>query len=1074
MTPNNHSVRTGHPAIGRKSLAILWALIGFATMPSPVCAVDLNGDGMDDVWQALFSTGEMGPSDDADGDAQPNIEESRAGTDPRNPKSVFQVSQMTITGTDVTVAWPSQSGKSYRVVGSPSMADGSWTPISPFLPGSATESSWMLPNLAGTNRFFRVEVTEIDSDGDGLSDWDELQLPGYDPQRIRSAQADMDDMDSYSAMAGQGPVIVGVVAKVPTAVEKDAVDGVFRITRTGGIHAVTVKFSLSGDVNTQKGSATVGDYTLRDAAGQPVEGAINIPFGVAAVDVSVRPVTDAFTETPETLTLSVASDAAYVVGTAASAAVTITDAPNTAANERLFVAYLVPVSGSSATGLATVRLQGDNATGIVGLTFNGLTTPQTTAFLDLNNGGTGTYVKGLPFGQVAANSWTVKAAAFLATDQAMLNALLAGNVSLVVNTTRNLEGEIRGNFLPAQGSTEPPPPTAPPPIETLTGDALKADVARFLTQATFGPSEAEITALKTRVETLHSGNRIAAYNTWIDEQLALEQTTLEAYARAADAQEWSLRGTDPINYTSTTGEPFYSNRRRAWWMVSLGAHDQLRQRIGFALSEIFVVSEKNSDVDSRHYGSARYYDQLAATATGNYRTLIEDISKSPVMGTYLSHLKNQKAVVDPATGAVLISPDENYAREIMQLFTIGLAALHPDGSLKLSATGTPLPTYSNADIVNLARVLTGWSFSRRHGSKANGYPEEANTNFFQSSGPRYFQASWTNPMRNFDTYHDTGSKVVLGTAIPAGLNGEQDLDAALDILFQHPNTPVFISRLLIQRLVTSNPSAGYLRRVAGVFADNGSGVRGDMRATVKAILLDPEARNTSFAGFVGFGKQKEPLVRYTQLLRAFGAFSQLPLADLATFGYPAAQLAHFAPGATRMRFSNTDTSLSQSPISSPTVFNWFLPGYSPGGSVAAAGLVAPEMQLATETAVVQSVNFHRTLLNTSGGQSGSSLVGATDLTLDNVQVSRTAWEQLYTNEIAAGRTITQAVTTIVDRLDDLLMAGRLRARYAAAPLPNPRASIIAAGVNPSNASTSDRIINILYLVSNSPEFLHQK
>jgi uncharacterized protein (DUF1800 family) len=805
-----------------------------------------------------------------------------------------------------------------------------------------------------------------------------------------------------------------------------------------------------------------------------LSGSVAIPFGVPAVDVIVRPVADPLIETPETLALSIVADGAYAVGGGGSAAVSITDAANTAANERLFVAYLVPVPGSSATGLATVRLQGDNALGSVGLSFSGLTTPQTTSFIDLNNGGTGTYVKGLPLGQVTANVWPVKAAAFLSTDQAMINALFSGNVSIVVNTTMNLEGEIRGNFLPAQGSTEPPAPTVPPPVETLTGAALKADVARFLMQATFGPTEAAIAALQSRIETVHGGDRMAAYASWIDEQFALAQTSLEAYARAADAQEWSLRGTDPLNYTSTTGEPFSSNRRRGWWMVSVGAHDQLRQRVGFALSEIFVVSEKNSEVDTRHYGSARYYDQLAAAATGNFRTLIEDISKSPIMGTYLSHLKNQKAVVDAVTGAVLISPDENYAREIMQLFSIGLVQLHPDGSLKLDSAGAPVPTYSNDDILNLARVLTGWSFSKRHGSKADGYPVQDNTNFFQSAGPRYFQASWTNPMKSFDVYHDTGAKVVLGTTIPAGLTGEQDLDAALDILFQHPNTPVFISRLLIQRLVTSNPSAGYIRRVAGVFADNGDGVRGDLRAVVKAILLDPEARHPAYAAFVGFGKQKEPLVRYTQLLRAFGAYSGLPLSALSTFGYPADQLAHFAPDARRLRFSNTDSSLSQTPLGSPTVFNWFLPGYSPGGSIAAAGLVAPEMQLANETSVVQSVNFHRTLLNTSGGQGGTSLFGATDTTLDDVRVSRAAWEQIYAAEIAAGKTSAQAVTTVVDRLDDLLTAGGLRARYASAPLPNPRASIIAAAVNPTNATTADRIINILYLISNSPEFLHQK
>jgi len=1052
-------------------LLAISVLIGFAPLAN---AVDLNGDGMDDVWQAVFLTEGSSSDEDADGDGKSNGAESAAGTDPRDPASVFHVVSTATTEGDLVVRWNSVIGKSYCVMASTTMADGSWTPVSPLVAASATETEFRVQNFTGTNQFFRVEVVDLDSDGDGLSDWAEARLPGFDAHLGQSKQSGVNDLASFSAMLGNGPRETSVTALVSTAVESESVAGVFRISRTGGLQALTVNFTLSGNTDVQKASASTADYALQTAGGQSVGGSVTIPFGEASVDLIVRPISDSIVETPETLTLTIADTAAYAVGPNANAAVTITDAANTAENERLFVAYLVPVSGSSATGIATVRLQGDNVIGRVGLSFSGLTTPQTTSFIDLNNGGTGTYVKGLPMGQVAENNWTVKAAAFLSSDQAMLNALFAGDVSLVVNTTAFLEGEIRGNFLLASGSTEPPIPAAPPPMETLAADELKSDVARFLTQATFGPTSADIEALATRVEIAHGGNRIAAYEAWIDEQLALEQTSLEAYARAADAEEWSLRGTDPINYTSTTGEPTSANRRRAWWLVSSSAHDQLRQRVGFALSQIFVVSEKNTEVDARHYASAKFYDQLSAAATGNYRSLIENITKSPIMGTYLSHLKNQKAVIDAKTGATLISPDENYAREIMQLFSIGLVALHPDGSLKLDPSGAPIPTYSNDDITNLARVLTGWSFAKRHGGKSDGYPEQDNTNFFQSGGPRYFQASWTNPMKNFDAYHDTGAKRVLGHSIPAGLSGELDLDAALDILFQHENTPTFISKLLIQRLVTSNPSAGYIRRVSSVFADNGSGVRGDLRAVIKAILLDPEARNLTSAGFVGFGKQKEPIIRYIQLLRAFGAYSQLPLASLSSFGYPASQLTHFASGATRMRFSNTDTALSQTPISSPTVFNWFLPSYSPGGRIAAAGLTAPEMQLTNETSVVQSINYHRTLLNTTNGQSGSSLVGATVGTLDDVRVSRLPWEQLYASEITAGKTITQAVTTVVDRLDDLLMSGRLRSKYASAPLPNPRASIIAAAVNPSNATTSDRIINILFLVSNCPEFLHQK
>ena len=227
-------------------------------------------------------------------------------------------------------------------------------------------------------------------------------------------------------------------------------------------------------------------------------------------------------------------------------------------------------------------------------------------------------------------------------------------------------------------------------------------------------------------------------------------------------------------------------------------------------------------VNIYHYGHANYYDMLASHVTGNFRTLLEDVSKHPIMGQYLSSLRNQKAITGPgpdgiagtADDVILVSPDENYAREVMQLFSIGLVYRHLDGSLKLDAsTGAVLPTDSNLDITNLARVFTGWAFSKNNAAAPSRANVVDNTNFTANSTSRFHQAAWTNPMKNFDPYHDTGSKVVLGSPISAGLSGEADLDAALDIIHNHPNVAPFIARLLIQRLVTSNPSAGYIYRV---------------------------------------------------------------------------------------------------------------------------------------------------------------------------------------------------------------------------------------------------------------------
>jgi uncharacterized protein (DUF1800 family) len=1055
-------------------LAMAVAFGGSVSMAS--ATLDLNANGLADVWEEKFRASLLVADDDEDGDGVSNADECRAGTNPWDPGSLLAVCEMTSTGGVPALGWYSQPGKAYRVLSTTDLALGDWTPVTAYRTADGAVMEEVLSGLpdAGGTRFFRVAVKDVDTDNDGVPDWDEHQLPGFDPLVKQSKVAGLDDLQSLENLLDGGGNTVSVSSVSPMAFEKEAVDGKIRISRSGGLRALAIHFSLTGNTNIQKGSALPADYELRDEAGGLIASPVQLPFGVEFLEVYVRPLADSLTETPELLTLTINAHDGYQTGGSASAAVTISDASNVAANERLFVAYLVPESGSSATGLATVRLKGDNASGTLSLSFSGLTSPQTTSILELGNGGAGSYIKGLPGGQVASNTWTVKAAAFLTTDQEMLEALFAGNVSAAVNTTNFLEGEIRGNFVLSTGTTEPPLPEVPPEYETLAGEALKRDVARFLTQATFGPKESDITALINQIENTHAGDRIAGYRAWVQNQFALDQTSLEAYTRAADTQEFFLLGTDPVNYTSQGGaNPGTSNRRRAWWTVSAGAHDQLRQRLAFALSQIFVISEKTTEINNRHYALANYYDQLGARSTGNFRNLLDYVSKSPMMGSYLSHLKNQKATYHPTTGAVIVSPDENYAREIMQLFTIGLVALHPDGSLKLDADGLPIPTYSNADITELARIFTGWSFSRRHGSKAANYPEEENTNFNQSSGPAYFQASWLNPMKNFATYHDTGAKTVLGQPIPAGLDGQADLDAAHDILFHHDNVGPFISRLLIQRLVTSTPSSGYLYRVAQKFADDGTGVRGNLAAVVEAILLDPEARNLTVADNVGFGKQKEPIVRYMQLIRAYDAASQLPISDLSAFGFSADQLNNYPAGATRLRYSNSDNAIGQSPQASPTVFNWYQSGYSPGGAITEAGLVAPEMQITNETQVVTAINFSYTLVNSTNGQSGTTLPGASTA-LDDVRVSRVPWENFYTAEIAAGKTPIQAITALVDRLDLLLMGGRLKSKYGVAPLPNPRSSIIDSATRLSTTSTADRITNVLYLMSNTPEFLHQK
>jgi uncharacterized protein (DUF1800 family) len=345
--------------------------------------------------------------------------------------------------------------------------------------------------------------------------------------------------------------------------------------------------------------------------------------------------------------------------------------------------------------------------------------------------------------------------------------------------------------------------------------------------------------------------------------------------------------------------------------------------MAFALSEIFVVSDLSLLVTS-HEGMTNYYDLLVTHALGNYRDLLKTVTLSPMMGAYLSMARNQKP--NPATGS---EPDENYAREVMQLFSIGLNQLHPDGSLKLGADALPIPTYSQADIVGLARVFTGWGFY---------YAGTAPNGWFQW-GPR----DDINPLMQYPEFHDTGAKTILnGTAIPAGLTGAQELELAVDAIFNHPNVGPFIARQLIQRFVTSNPSPGYIYRVAQVFNNNGSGVRGDLFATLRAILLDYEARAAAPLNTISYGKQREPLLRVSHMLRALNV--QPP-----------------RPGDSRL-FIALHNALPQAALHAPSVFNFFQPDYRHPGAISRAGLFSPEFQLTSEVGTIGYTNFNHASL----------------------------------------------------------------------------------------------------------------
>lgn len=524
----------------------------------------------------------------------------------------------------------------------------------------------------------------------------------------------------------------------------------------------------------------------------------------------------------------------------------------------------------------------------------------------------------------------------------------------------------------------------PVPTETTT----TAQAARFLQQASFGANDASVNEVVAR-----------GIGGWIEWQFGLPQSLHRAHMEAV------------IDPAVGQGR-FRDNLLDSFWKQAITGADQLRQRVVFALSEIFVVSQVNGAVGDRPRGHADYLDMLGRNAFGNFRQLLEAVSLHPIMGLYLSHLRNQKE--SPTTGRV---PDENYAREVMQLFTIGLVQLNDDGSEKRDAGGHGLPTYGNEDISGLARVFTGWSWAG---------PDNSNARFFGNSSASDPDRDVL-PMQPYPQYHSTAEKRFLGVTIPAGADARAGLKVALDTLFNHPNTPPFIGRQLIQRLVTSNPSPGYVGRVAAAFRDNGRGVRGDMKAVLRAILLDGEARAAASAEDPRFGKLREPVLRLAAWARAFDATS--------------------ASGEYRIRStSNASSQLGQSPLRAESVFNFFRPGFVPANTqIADAGLVAPEFQITGETSVAGYINFMRNVVNNGVGQSTDVRSG-------------------YAAEIAlAGDT-----AALLDRVDLLLTGRRLRAASRAAI----RAAIEAITPTAANAN-ANRAKLAVFLTMVAPEFLVQ-
>ncbi len=525
------------------------------------------------------------------------------------------------------------------------------------------------------------------------------------------------------------------------------------------------------------------------------------------------------------------------------------------------------------------------------------------------------------------------------------------------------------------GGSSPPPPPPPPPAVTM------AAAYQFLNQASFGATPDEATNV------INLG-----YAAWIDQQLV----------KPASLQLPHLRSLPP----PVPRGLLHGDRVDVWFRNVINGDDQLRQRVAFALSEIMVVSQLGALIDAP-YSVADFHDKLAEHAFGNYRDLLQTVTLHPAMGIYLSMLGNEKP--NPSLN---IRPDENYARELMQLFSIGLTELNEDGTPALDSANREIPTYDQAVIEGFAHVFTGWNYA--------GAPsfEQAQQN----------DNNQTVPMQLYDLFHDGGQKTLLnGFVIPANQNGDTDLAMALDNIFNHPNVGPFIAIRLIQRLVSSNPSPGYVSRVAAVFNDNGNGERGDLGAVVRATLLDDEARPPLHMEIDG--KLKEPLLRLTQLWRAYDGASQSGAFPLGP--------AYFIFG--------------QGPQQAPSVFNFFSPFYAPPGEIRDLRLVAPELQIATEYQNTFITNYF--FLLTFNWNSAAAAPGPDDVLID------------ISNELSVAAD-TQAV---IDMVATRLLAGNISATLRA------ETAQMIDRVRPAFPGNDAAVVaEAIYLIATSPEFAYQR
>jgi uncharacterized protein (DUF1800 family) len=543
-----------------------------------------------------------------------------------------------------------------------------------------------------------------------------------------------------------------------------------------------------------------------------------------------------------------------------------------------------------------------------------------------------------------------------------------------------------GPTLPSPSPTPSPAPTpstpspAPTPSPTPTPPATPitaAEAARFLLQAQLSARDEDITAVQSK-----------GYAAWLDEQMSAPSHTTG----------WDWLTAQGYNRLDVRYNQHYTDFMM--WNQLIAAPDSVRKRVALAWSEIIVVSTSGTDGDTPSFSMAAYWDLLNRNAFGSYRQLLQEITLNPAMGGYLNTKGNQKE--NAATGRV---PDENYAREVMQLFSIGLYQLNIDGTLR---GGAATETYGPSDVSNLARIFTGYNLNKT-GHQAAVYP-----------------VAYRNPMVATASRHSNLEARFLGATVPAGADPATRLTQALDIIANHPNVGPFIGRQLIQRLVTSNPSAAYVGRVAAVFNNNGAGVRGDLRAVTKAVLLDTEARGDPSLKAPSWGKLREPMLRFVQWARTFSVTSS----------------------DNRWILYSLENDLGQSPLRSPSVFNFFRPGYVPAGTaLASTGQPAPEFQITNENTVATYINFMRDRIAYGYSSDGSKLAAS------------------YARELA----LVNDPAALVARLNLLLTANQL----SPATVSTIRDAITTIKTD-TEAGRNNRVWAAVLLVMSSPDYIVQK